>query len=498
MKTLIDYKNISKKTLQETFADIKFKTSPMHHQLVSLAFALDMNRKRVVFVHDIGTGKTLVALYTAMLWGCKKILVVCPNSTLKKTWAPQVIEHTDFSHAVLTGSTVERLEILKKKKDIYIVNYEGLMYLYSTKVNKKGKKTHKVDRKKMIHDFDCIIIDEVHKLKSHNSLRTKILRRLSEKTEFIIGLTGTPIGKKELDLWAEYWVIDLGNLLGNSFIMFRNIYFKPTWYDWKIKDDVTKEKLLQRVSPITLRYDREECFDLPPRLPYQVRSISPTDEQCFLMNGIIEGKELEYRNNLIPPYDALQKGMRLAQITGGFVTTFDKDSGEKNVLRFKSNPKLDLLLECLEEINDKVIIIHRFVEEGRIIEEGLRKEKYTFRSLRGEIKDKDQEYFDFINKSEIKCLIANQQCGGEGLDKLICSSTMIFYSNERSALLRKQTEGRIDRKFQTKRCLFIDLTLEDSIDEVIANNLKKGKDTIDEELRYIREFKYYREATVSD
>ena len=88
----MNYKSLTKEDLLYLFEDEEFQTPPMKHQLASLAFAID-GRDRVCFWHGIGTGKTLVALYTALLWGCKRIFVVCPNS-VTKVWEDEIEKHT--------------------------------------------------------------------------------------------------------------------------------------------------------------------------------------------------------------------------------------------------------------------------------------------------------------------------------------------------------------------------------------------------------------------
>ncbi len=493
----INYKKLSMEQLKRMFEGVRFKTPPMHHQLVSLAFALDLDRTRVNFVHDIGTGKTLVGLYTAWLWRPRSILVVCPNSVIRKTWVKQIKKHTDFSYIVLDGTTEERIEKLKQRADIYLINYEGLMYVWGKKsgvYSKKGSflgNSFEVDYSKFDNYFDCLIFDELHKLKNHESIRTRIAHQLSLKARYVIGLTGTPISTSEMDLWAEYWVIDNGESLGHNFFSFRRSFFKEGFYDWKIKGEAAQKRMLDKIGHVTLRYDREECFDLPLRQPPQIRLGVPTKEQMKLYNSIINELRIELRTGVLKKQDALHRSLRLLQVCGGFLPVIDEETGEQKIEYLRTNPKMELLLEVLEEIRGKVVVFHQFVPEGRLIENALRKEGYSFASLRGEIKGKDTEYERFLHDPKVKILVANPQCGGEGVDELqdICS-VMVFYSSPYLALIRRQAEGRIERKGQNKHCLFIDLVLEGTMDEIVLQGLEEGKELLDNVLRYIREFRY--------
>ncbi len=429
---------------------------------------------------DIGTGKTLTALYTAKLWGAKKILVICPNSVVKKTWAPQIEQHTDLDYIVLDGTAGERRAKSESNARVHIINFEGLQWVYCH----RRLKGFDIDTKSFIHNYDCVIIDEIHKLKSRTSLRTKIAHRLSIKADYAIGLTGTLISTSELDLWAEYWSIDLGESLGTSFYAFRRSYFKQGYYSWDIKPGAY-EKILDRVKNITLRYDRDECFDLPDKV-YETRSCLPNHTQADIMDAVMEGIECELEDGILKEQNALHRSMRLMQITGGFTSV--EIHGGKGIQRI-STPKLDMLKECIEEISGKIIIFHQYVEEGRQIEEMLRGISIQYRSLRGEIKDKQGNYNDFRTKDGIKILIAHPKCGGEGID-LIEASTMIFYSNSFSPIDRLQCEGRIYRKGQTKKCLFIDLVLENTIDEIVAQKVDDRKELLKNILNFMKEYKH--------
>ncbi|MHA1169668.1 MAG: DEAD/DEAH box helicase [Candidatus Hodarchaeales archaeon] len=483
----MNYKELTQEELEDIFEGVTFKTPPMKHQLISLVFALDKQRKRVNYIHDIGTGKTLTALYTMMLWKAKKTLVVCPNSVLEKTWIPQIHQHTNFSCIPLTGSTEERKKKLEENFDIYVINYEGLPWLYCRRdeviVNGKRKREFVIDPKLYIDGFDCIVFDEIHKLKSFKSLRTKICRRLSNKAKYAIGLTGTPVATGELDLWSEYWVLDLGQTLGTNFYRFRDTYFYERFYDWGLKRNA-KDQIMRKLEHCTIRFDREECFELPEK-QYQIRSAFPTEEQLQLINNVLEGNTIEIGNGSLNTEQTLTASMRLLQVTGGHLPTFTED-GVKTINRIIT-PKLQLLLECIEEVKGKVIVFHQFEDEGRQIEEMLRKNKISYRSLRGEIKDKQHQYECFRSNPKIKVLVAHPKCGGEGID-LIEATTMIFYSNSYSPIDRAQSEGRIYRKGQTKKCLFIDLVLEGTIDEIVAQRVEDRKTMLENILDYMRQY----------
>jgi len=456
----MNYKNLTQKDLKGIFANVHFKIPPLQHQLISLVFALDKNRKRICFWHDIGTGKTAIALLTFLLWGCKKGLIVCPNSVIP-TWKEEIKKHTDLSYIELLGTTQNRKDNFYKKADLYIINYEGLKYLFGQKVNKRFKIDYNMIKQ---IDYDCLIVDEIHHVKSKNAGMSKISREISRKVSHCIGLTGTPITKNEIDLWSEYMVIDLGQSLGTSYYGFLNSYFRKSYFDWKLKKG-SREKILLRLYDKTLRYERVECFDLPP-LVREKRYVSPTNEQLKLINKIENDLLEQYEKGIVTHNNVLVKINKLAQVAGGFLIQTDG-----KIKQLQTNPKLQELENCLDEIEGKCIIVHHFNEEGRMLEQLCKKKGIKYASLRGEIKDKENQIKLFKNNPKIKILIMNPQCGGEGLNFQV-ASIMIFYSNNYSSVARIQTQKRIYRLGQDKKCLIIDLICYNSIDEKILKILE--------------------------
>jgi len=92
--------------LQDIFAPFDFKTEPRKHQYSCLAFGMD--RQRLALWLDIGTGKTLTALYLTKIWRSERILVVCPKSVMRKTWVPEINAHCGWTYRVLSGTVEQR------------------------------------------------------------------------------------------------------------------------------------------------------------------------------------------------------------------------------------------------------------------------------------------------------------------------------------------------------------------------------------------------------
>ena len=116
-------------------------------------------------------------------------IVVVPKSTMPnwnrelKLWCPTM------NVIVLNPVKEERDEALKKigkhKFEVLITSYEG--------VNICINKLKKIK-------WECLIIDEAHRIKNENALLSRNVRSLESKFRFLV--TGTPLQNNLHELWA--------------------------------------------------------------------------------------------------------------------------------------------------------------------------------------------------------------------------------------------------------------------------------------------------------
>ena len=462
--------------------DFEFITKPWDHQV--LATACMMGNDSFLQACDMGTGKTKIIIdglrfYRQMYQRPLRGLVVCLNSAVEN-WVDEFNMHgPEFTKAAVRASCrADKKEILGPyPADVKIIHFEGLRSLCCTRKAEIGKRTPKGKQKtKEVIDlkyirallastrWDFVVIDESHKVKNYKAKIYGVLKHLSQRLQHRYLLTGTPFHNL-LDVWAQYWLMDRGDLFGSSFWSFKQTFFEPVekyFYgnaitEWKITDQGRKD--IERLMwSRAIRFAEDECNSLPEKV-FIKKEYTLTQEQKRLYKEVTEGSD-EGKSNM------------KRQICSGFLYKQNK------VL--KKNPKLELLADLLGVMveRDKVVIFHEFIEECNMIEDLLKRARIDFVSLNGRQKSNAQNAKDFQNLPKIRVCIAHPKSGGQSIN-LHRARYCINFSNGHSIIDWKQKIKRIHRGEIKRKRIYYDLVGKNTCEVGLYWALKNNIDIFD-------------------
>lgn len=491
--TSTELKNLTQRELRQFIpADFTFVKRPWKCQLVS--FVLGCAHEGYGFFLDLGLGKSkvtidLVRFIRQYYKPNIKVLVVCVNDAAMGNWAEQIKIHSDMKSVLLGGLLEEKVEKLESlDSGFYIIHYPAMRVLYAdlvkdTRRDREGKKRRAVsrDRIRRYGNFDVVILDESHLVKNNSSLVFKIILQItkSNRLDGLYLLTGTPFGKSLLDIWSQYFLIDKGKTFGTFMTEYKRAYFEDKGFwgpDWRVTTEGEK-KIKQKMFNKAIRYDEQEVKDLPEKV-YVEQKFELSEEQRDYYDRLIDQLPVDVKGKA---FQAKNKAMAFRQICSGFLM-HNADGSEtrgQNVKVFDENPKLnELLLPLIENVvyKSKVVIFHDFVLEGRMIEAALDKLKIRYASLRGEIKDKYEQYRRYRQDDMVRVLVAHPKSGGSSLE-FVVGNYCVFYSNTYAVIDRKQCEKRVHRPGQVRRVFFYDLLGSGTIEESIFKGLQEQRDT---------------------
>jgi SNF2 family DNA or RNA helicase len=413
---------------------------------------------------DMGLGKTVISLTAAnrLLYEemeISKVLVIAPKKVAEDTWSIEADKWDHLKHlkvSVILGTEKQRIEALRVKADIYVINRENVVWLVSFLAGH--------------WPFDMVIIDELSSFKSAKAARFKALRQVRPQMNRVVGLTGTPVPNGLIDLWPQMYLLDQGERLGKTISGYRQQYFNPgrsnghVVYDYKLKKD-SEEAIFSKISDICISMKAEDWLDLPQLVDQTVKvKLNPELKKQYnefeknQVLSLLDGGDISVAN-------AAALSTKLRQFANGAVYT-DKKPEYLEI----HNAKLDALAEDLEALNGQPFLLaYSFKHDlDRIMKQ--------LKSFKPRIYQGTADKFDW-NRKKIPFMLAHPQSVAYGLNLQEGGNRLGWFGQTWSSELFLQFNARLLRQGQKETCFMRRYVAEGTIEEdmITAVDLKLDK-----------------------
>jgi len=446
----------------------------------------------LLLAHDPGLGKTLSILKIfdnerksfVLTPGPNKnrrfrMLVVCPILVISNAWIPQIEEHTFFIYSVIYNTKPKlRLEALRKDADIYLINPDQFKIL--------SEEIREVD-------FNMLVIDESSCLKSNTTDMTKCTLSFAgfrsknyKKASYVTHrycLSGTPAPNGRHEYWGQVNFVQ-PELLNTNFYAFRDKFFYsinigPGLRKWEFKKSMVRE-FETTIAPAVDVALNEEVQDWPESTDiYYTTPLSNKEKAAY--TSMKEELVLEIGDVEVLSQYQITKLQKLRELACGFV--FDID---KNVHWIVKKTAKDIaLLELMDKLAGRSVVIWA---DFRPLYPHIRD------LLKGKCEIVDKKYgdpvkvLDDFTAGRIKTIVVNPASCGHGIDGWQnVASEAIYYTDNWSWELRRQSSDRLNRIGQTNKVTNYHIVSEGTIDRVLlqaTNDKRKLSDSI---LRHFKE-----------
>lgn len=399
---------------------------------------------RRVFLNgdQMGLGKTLQAIGAVVkaLEEGSKVLVVCP-AFLKFNWQAEFKKHckNDYKIKILTSK-----DTLIDDSQLFIINYDILAKMNSFK------------------DFDAIICDEAHALKSIKNKRVDAFKKMfADFSGSCYFLTGTPIKNRVPELYNFFnWAL---NYAVESYQDFCGYYayqktFKVGRVQIKKYEGLKNaDDLQKRMKCWFIKRNTEEVLELPEL------------QRIDIFSDVEKKKDLDIFKELAEAFDDFMEG---------------KGKGEhimhirQKASMLKAEDTVSQALEILEQ-GESLVVFESFVEPSKLIFEALSKEhegRVAF--IDGSVSmEKRQAIVEAFQAGELLCIVATIGALSTGVT-LTRATKMIFNSLSWVPADNLQAEKRIHRIGTKEKC-FIYRMLKTDFDANICKMLTQKEDVIE-------------------
>lgn len=401
---------------------------------------------------------------------------------------------THLSNLVLEGEVNKALWIAPKsalgavQRDLETMREQGLGYradalegaLTCINYEKLSRKTSSWRKTVDNESWDAIVLDEAHCVARPSSNRTKYIvgsgrsKGLVDKIKYRYVMTGTPVTNSRLeDFWSFMQIMKGGAYYNYS--SFESRYLKTRFLPGTYAKITTgyrnEEELLEAVGGYSQSVLKEECLDLPERMPDNVIRIpfkggknknmgDKTTLEIYndALDNVVESTEEVFDN-------ALVKTLRLRQIAAGQI-------GDEPL----NTDKIEYAMELIAGNPHKTVVFYQFKTTFARMSEALGKAGIPYRYLNGEQSNKN-EWREFQKESGDECrvFLVQYQSGNAGIDLYTASDTIYMEPCVSSTML-EQSRSRTHRNGVSRACTYTFLLTEGSIEEDIYEALKMHED----------------------
>lgn len=428
------------------------KYSPHDYQKFATDYIL--SNKVCCLMLDMGLGKTVItltALWDLLLdrFDVGKVLIIAPKRVAEDTWPRELSkwEHlTGLSATLVLGSKDKREAALKERSFLYIINRENIPWLI---------KNYK-------WNFDMVVIDELSSFKSNRAERFKAMRKVRPMIKRIVGLTGTPAPNSLMDLWAEMYLMDMGERLGRFITGYRERYFLPDKrnreiiYSYKPKAGA-EEAIYRQISDICISMKAADHIKMPDRIDNIVEvSMSPKEQKIY--DSFENDMVISLKGEDLDAVNAAALSTKLLQMANGAVY------GEDRKVIPIHEKKLDALEDLVEAANGKPLLVAYWYQHDR--------DRILERIKDARLIDTAKDIADW-NEGKIAVGLIHPASAGHGLNLQEGGSTIVWFGHTWSLELYQQLNARLWRQGQKETVVIHHIITKGTHDEDVIKALEK-------------------------
>lgn len=419
--------------------------------------------RQVACFLEPGQGKTALTLTALKDLDWPRTLVLAPALVADTVWHAEAALWPHLANALIapcTGGPEARTNIIRGPADVVVMSYENLPWLLTT----FG------DPSKL---FQCIVFDELSKMKHAGSGRFSRLRTHLHKIPYRFGLTGTPVGNHLIDIWGEMFAIADAKPLGPSFAGFQHEHFTPVaWNQYVVTKWATRPgaeaSIHRRIKPWAFTMPPEKVAMpelrvniLPVRLPPAVETAA-AELRTELATKLATGEDLY-------AFSAATAAMKVRQLASGAVY-IDQPTilGEPAPLGPKKwvsvhGAKMQALEELVSELQGEPLLIFYWFrhEKERLLAH--------FKGLARDIHEVG--ILEKWNQRKVEILLAHPASAGHGLNLQHGGHNICWFTLPWSLELWKQGNGREVRRGQPNPWVAAHVLLAGAVDEMVLQVL---------------------------
>lgn len=431
-------------------------------------------RNRLAYLNlYMGLGKSRCCIEVANDMSVKKMLVICPLAVID-TWTEEYEKWGDGTLRILTDEVADSWSVDKMAEfltKMTKINRNYMIVLNFAKLVERKKAVNALIKLLYSIEWDMIVVDEAHKIKSSTSASAKTCHKLGKLNynSIKIAQSGTPLPHSPMDAFSQYQFLD-HEVFGESFHYHKNKWFMTNEYGGYLTifdQDKFKELIHSRMISF-----EEGLVELPETM-HQKILIDLEPKAYKIYKSIEKDFYVQLEKGELSVSNALTKLLRLSQTTGGYLPLDDVATDEKIVKRVErvSRAKADAVAELLDDIsiNEPVVIFYRFETDKQQLYELIGDKSAKERKVY-ELSGKRNDLQAWKEDTSGSVLIVQIQSGNAGVS-FVRAKYCIYYSVGYSAGDFEQSVKRLHRSGQDRNVIYYHILCKRTVDEKIYQSI---------------------------
>jgi len=390
---------------------------------------------RAFVLSDMGTGKTLAALWAADFIMQQnpgtRCLIVAPLSTLARVWSDAVFQNFlgRRSAVIVHGDRAKRLKALNTPADFYIINFDGVEVV----------REHLAQRP----DIRMVLIDEASAYRDFSTKRHKLARATLANRDYLWLMTGTPTPNGPVDAYGLATLVNKAK--GETFASYKSrVLTQVSRFVWVPR--VGSHEAAYKLMEPAVRFKISDCTDLPP-CTTQRRDVELSAQQAKDYADLKRHATLLLKEGRVTPANEAVLRMKLIQIACGAVYYMDGSTRQTQFM--DCTPRLNALREVMEQATAKIIVFAPLTSALELLYNELHKD-YNCAVINGSVSQKERSriFSDFEQSEHPEVLLADPGTMAHGLT-LVRASMSIWWAPTDKVEIYLQANKRFDRPGQT-------------------------------------------------
>jgi SWI/SNF-related matrix-associated actin-dependent regulator of chromatin subfamily A-like protein 1 len=435
------------------------------YQRIAPVMFMSGGRQRILIADEMGLGKSLQALACVELADYQHVLIVCP-SIVKHNWDNEIRKWI-YDDAYMTEIIKGREGTIENAR-FHIINYDIL-----------GARLDQL----MAWDYDCIIFDEVHRIKNPKTATTKAALKLAQGKQGIIALSGTPITNRPIEFFTSLNMMMPATFANYFTFAKKYCNARKTDFGWDMSGssniDTSRDGITTPLNHILRDFMLRRSMD-DPRIAGEMPDLVETIINLDLPEEALKQYKLEY-NSWMEEWQKQQAnfGSTDAGFTLNMMTQLRHIAG-----RLKVDAAVKWATTYLET-NGKPLVI--FAHHNDVISRllaRLNKEKRRAYCIEGKTNPHARRRsIKEFQEGKIDFLICSTNAMREGVN-LHRANTTLFVEREWVPAWEQQAAARVRRMTQEastchKVVLSANNTIDALFDQVVAEKADLVQRTLD-------------------